>query len=176
MATGEARLKEFFHWRVRRSFKDLGLVAPEAADYISATLARLYRLERVHSLESRGRRVELPGSVVEMLLAAEAAPEPDLERDIRRHEADYILFMAGLFRHYLERRRFFDFYLEQGRRDYRFVFEFERARLRPKAHLYLELAEGLPEFVGALNYMRQVFFRDRAEDPGAFRAEVDRLS
>jgi len=181
MAASEAspRLKQFFYWRVRRAFQDLGLRGPETADYISSALARFAVAENLWRLEGQGARL-VPGTVVETLAAAhEAALAGQVEaaRDIRQHEADYILFTAGLFRRYLERQRFFDFYLEQGRRDYRFVFEFERVRFRTGATLYLELADGLNEYVEALNHMSQVFFRDRAgESFAALRVELDRLS
>jgi hypothetical protein len=174
-----ARLKSFFYWSLRRSFKDLGFYAPEVADYISGTLARFARSEALYRLESGGA-LPLPESVVEMMIVANEsalAGDADREREIRKHEADYILFMAGLFRRYLERRRYLGFYLEQGRHDYHFLFEFERARFRPEAALYLELSESFEGYVGALNYMRQVYFRDRrGESLAALREDLKRLT
>jgi hypothetical protein len=161
------RLVAFFSWLVRRSFRDLGIRDAEVADYVSALLANFARTENLYRIRAyHGTRLE---TAVEMLLEANLSwysEQWDREKEIRRHIGDYILFMAGIFREWVERQSFLDFYLEEGRRAYRTVSEYHQAFYRPGSRLYSELSKNFEFYVGALDYMKKTFFREPGEgDP-----------
>jgi hypothetical protein len=161
------RLVAFFNWLVRRSFRDLGIRDAEVADYVSALLANFARTENLYRIRTyHGTRLE---TAVEMLLEANLSwysEEWDREKEIRKHVGDYILFMAGIFREWVERQSFLDFYLEEGKQAYRTVSEYHQALYRPGSRLYSELSRNFEFYVGALNYMKKTFFREPGEgDP-----------
>ena len=161
------RLVAFFNWLVRRSFRDLGIRDAEIADYVSVLLANFARTENLYRIRDYpGKRLE---TAVEMLLEANLSwysEEWDREREIRKHIGDYILFMAGIFREWVEGQSFLGLYLEEGRRAYRTVSEYHRSLYRPGSRLYSELSRNFEFYVGALNYMKKTFFREPGEgDP-----------
>jgi hypothetical protein len=155
------RLVAFFDWLVRRSFRDLGIKDAEIADYISILLANFARTENLYRIRDlRGRRLE---TTVEMMLEANLSwysEQWDREKEIRKHIGDYILFMAGIFREWVERQSFLGFYLEEGKRAYQTVSEYHQALYRPGSRLYSELSRNFEFYVGALNYMKKAFFRE----------------
>jgi len=155
------RLVAFFNWLVRRSFRDLGIRDAEIADYISILLANFARTENLYWIGNyQGRRLE---AAVEMLLEANLSwysERWDREEEIRKHIGDYILFMAGIFREWVEKQSFMGFYLEEGKNAYRTVSEYHQAFYRPGSRLYLELSKNFEFYVGALNYMKNTFFRE----------------
>jgi hypothetical protein len=83
----------------------LGIRNTEIADYIALLLANFARTENLYRIRDfRGRRLE---TGVEMLLEANLSwysEQWDREKEIRKHIGDYILFMVGIFREWVEKR------------------------------------------------------------------------
>jgi hypothetical protein len=162
-----SRLNRFFEWLVRRSFQDLRLGEPAIAQYIASLLAEFARTDNLYKIkDAQGKRVE---TVVELLLEAkrqeEFGSEIEKEREIYQHTGDYILFMSGIFREYVERQAFLGYYLDQGGRAYETDFELN-LMLHEPASLFLELARRFEFYSGAVHYMKKAFFRDRgSRDP-----------
>jgi hypothetical protein len=156
------RLSAFFNWLVRRTFRDLGIRDTEISDYISLLLANFAHTENLYRIRNVwGRRLE---SVVEMLLEANLSwysEQWDRENEMRKHIGDYILFMAGIFREWVERESCMNFYLEEGKRAYQSVSHYHKAFFRPGSRLYTELSKDFEFYVGALNYMKKTFFRNQ---------------
>ena len=161
------KLPAFFNWLIRRSFWDLGIKDAEVAEYIALLLTNFARTENLYRIRDfRGRRME---TAVEILLEANLSWHSehwDREKEIRKHTGDYILFMAGIFREWVEKQSFLSLYLEEGRKAYQTVSEYHRAFYQPGSRLYSELSRDFEFYVGALNYMKKTFFRDYGEgDP-----------
>ena len=108
-------------------------------------------------------------TVVEMLLEAQDVGYPAgdrlREREIQKHVGDYILFMTGIFIEYTNRLFITSYYFEEGARAYWSVSEIDRARFHPESYLFRELSTRFERYVGALNYLRSLFFRDTGGDP-----------
>jgi hypothetical protein len=161
------RLTRFFDWLIRRTFQDLRIKEPTVAQYISNLLAEFARTEKLYEIKDlQGRRLE---TVVELLLEAkkteEASSDLERERKIYQHTGDYILFMSGLFREYVEKNAFLGYYLEEGERAYEAVFQLNLLLQQP-AYLFLELARRFEFYAGAVHYMRKAFFKEgRSVDP-----------
>jgi hypothetical protein len=157
-------LLSFFNWIVRRSFWDLRLREKAVSDYISDLLASFARTENLYRIRNtKGSPLE---SVVEMLLEANAewSTGTERERDVLKHIGDYVLFMAGLFREYVEREGFLNYYFQEGPRAYMGVWERDRSLFRSGASIFLELSHSFELYVGALNYMKKTFFVERDPD------------
>ena len=161
------RLNRFFNWLIRRIFQDLRIGEPAIAGYIADLLADFARTDNLYKMRNlQGKRLE---TAVELLLEAkqleEAESELEKEREIYQHTGDYILFMSGIFREYVERQAFLGFYLQEGGRAYRTVFELNLMLHQPGS-LFLELARRFEFYSGAVHYMKKAFFRERgAHDP-----------
>ena len=84
---------------------------------------------------------------------------------MRRHIGDYTMFMTGCFRERVERMAGTGYYVDQGRRAYRFVSEHARVRAGAGAPPYRRLAEHFERYAGALDYTRRVHFRDAPGHP-----------
>ena len=153
--TSIPRLLAFFNWLIRRSFRDLGINDAEVADYISILLAHFTRTENLYRIRDfQGRRLE---TAVEMLLEANLlwnSEQWDREKEIRKYIGDYILFMTGIFREWVERQSFLDLYLKEGRKAYQTVSQYYRALYRPSSRLYSELSRNFEFYVGVLYYMK----------------------
>lgn len=165
--TSLSRLRRFFDWLVRRGFQDLGIREPTVAGYIADLLADFARTENLYKI--RGLQGRRPETVVELLLEASKVAElgSDLqkEREIYKHTGDYVLFMSGVFREYVERNAFLGYYLQEGERAYQLVFDMD-IRLHRPAHLFLELARRFEFYSGAVHYMKKTFFKERgSSDP-----------
>jgi hypothetical protein len=139
----------------------LGIHDREIANYLSLMLANFARTQNLYRIrDSRGTRLE---TAVEMLLEANLSlhsEQWDREHEIRRHVGDYILFMTGIFREWVEKQSCLDLYLEEGRKAYGTVSQYHKARYRPGSRLFSELSRDFEFYVGALNYMKKTFFRD----------------
>jgi len=164
-SSSPCRLNRFFDWLIRRSFQDLRIKEPTVAHYIADLLAEFARTENLRKIRDlQGRRLE---TVVELLLEARRLEElgSDLEkkREIHKHTGDYVLFMSGIFREYVERSAFLGYYLQEGGRAYQTVFELN-LMLHEPAYLFLELARRFEFYAGAVHYMKKVFFRERGFD------------
>jgi hypothetical protein len=164
-------LTRFFDRLVRKSLSDLRIMSDPVADYLARLLARFARTEALYAVRSAtGERLE---SVVEMLLEAERTWAfdgpgfaPFREPEIRRHIGDYTLFMIGIFREHVERRASASFYVQEGKRAYRVVAEFERSALRPDARLFAALSTEFEGYAGALGYMKRVYLPSTQSPPG----------
>jgi hypothetical protein len=165
VSTTSSRLSRFFNWLIRRSFQDLGIKEPTVACYISDLLAEFARTDNLYKIRDlQDKRLD---TVVEMLLEAkmleEMGSEIEKERSVYKHTGDYILFMSGIFREYVERNTFLGYYLEEGERAYEAVFQRDVMLHRP-AYLFLELARRFEYYCGAVHYMKKTFFREQGVD------------
>jgi hypothetical protein len=163
------KLKEFFLWMTRRSFDQLGVGDSQIADYIASVLTEFSRSDRWMMLrDAEGRRL---GSVVDMLMSQLGPDNADRivgERAVRKHIGDYTLFMSGLFRGFVERGGYLDYYLEEGKRSYQAVSELDISLYRPGFLMFEELSKGFENYAGALDFMRKCYFAPSAgHDPFA---------
>lgn len=157
-------LRRFFEHAMRATFRDLALHDETASAYLADLLARFARTEALYREGVTVRRLE---TVVDMLLDIQGAWDegprafnPDREVDVRRHIGDYTLFMTGVFPERVERVASRGYYITEGKRAYRFVWEHDRAAGRPAGTTYRALAERFEHFAGALDYARRVYFPD----------------
>jgi hypothetical protein len=166
----------FFQRALRASFHDLAFNDEPAATYLADVLTRFARTENLYP-----RGVALPRleTVVDMLLDIQAAWRedtahfsPEHELTVRRHIGDYTMFMTGCFRERVERIASTGYYIQQGKRAYRFVSEHARARAGAGAPPYRRLAEHFERYAGALDYARRVHFYDAPGHP-FFRLALD---
>ncbi|MGH7916333.1 MAG: hypothetical protein ACREQE_02600 [Candidatus Binataceae bacterium] len=173
------KLKGFFLIMVRKSFDQLGVGDQRIAEYLATVLADFSRSDRWLALrDAEGRRLK---SVVEMMLA-QLTPLADNqemrvvgERTVHKYVGDYTLFMSGLFRRFVERGGYLNFYLEEGARSYRMVSELDVSLYRPGFLMFEELSKGFEHYSGALDYMRKCFFVPAAnENPfGGFFRQIE---
>ena len=114
--------------------------------------------------DAQGKKLH---SVVEMVLSA-MGPEGHNrvigERAVRKYVGDYTLFMSGLFRTFVQKRGFLDYYLQEGKRSYEAVSKLDVSLYRPGFLLFEELSRGFETYADALDYTRKCFF---AAAPGA---------
>jgi hypothetical protein len=163
------KLKEFFLWMTRRSFDQLGVGDSQIADYIASILTDFSRADRwLMFRDAEGRRLS---SVVDMLIAQLGPDSPGRvmgERAVRKYIGDYTLFMSGLFRGFVERGGYLDYYLEEGKRSYQAVSELDVSLYRPGFLMFEELSKGFENYAGALDFMRKCYFAPSpTEDPFA---------
>ncbi len=156
-------LRRFFEHAMRATFRDLALHDETASAYLADLLARFARTEALYREGVTVRRLE---TVVDMLLEVQGAWgegvgfRPEHEVDVRRHIGDYTLFMTGVFPDRVERVASRGYYITEGKRAYRFVWEHDRAAGRAAGMTYHTLAERFEHFAGALDYARRVYFPD----------------
>src|SRR5207237_8680262 len=92
--------------------------------------------------------------------------DPGLEVALRRHIGDYTLFMLVVFQERVERMASSRYYIDEGRRAYRFVAEHRRAAaVEAWAHLFRLLADQFEGYVGVRDYARKVYLRDPPDHP-----------
>lgn len=151
-----SKLYRFFYRTVRCSFYDLKIKEPKITNYMAILLSEFARTDNLYRIRNvQGERLT---TVVEMLL--EANNPFYREREIKKHIGDYTLFMTGIFREYIERQSFLKFYLDEGKRAYFSVFNFDRLSYMPGSYLFFELARNFEFYSGALNYMKRKFFKE----------------
>lgn len=163
-------LEPFFDRWLTAAFKDIQIFEQTAVNYISTVLTRFAKAEKLLQVE---RLPELqPKSVVDMLLGAEMRSRPSEkefdpfgERDLRKHIADYILFMTGIFREHVLGLGILEFYFQEGRKSYRHVYEFDRSLSQPQAGVFMKLHSNFERYSGGINYMKKVYF-DEKMPPG----------
>jgi hypothetical protein len=173
MAVDQGLLGRFFDRATRQAFGDLALDDSPAARYLADLLTRFARAEALHAVHTvAARRLDC---VADSLLAIQRAwdpgsPEfdPSEERVLRRHIADYTMFMTGIFRDHVERLAVTGYYEHQGRLAYRFLSETARTAAQPEAPLFRRLSDRFEAYAGALTYARKVYFRAEAWEPGAW--------
>lgn len=165
VSPNNGRLKRFFQWLTRRTLQDLQIRDGELAEYLADMLARFARTERLYRVrDAQGKPLE---TAVEMMLELERwSSDIQRERDFFQYLGDYLLFMTGLFREYVEAHGFLTYYFEEGSRAYRRVWEVEQGLFRPTARLFERLWRSFEFNAGALHYMRKTFFRHpQGSDP-----------
>src|SRR6202521_111617 len=163
------KLKGFFLTVVRKSFDQLGVGDQQIADYVASVLAEFGHSSRWLAIRgAEGRKLT---SVVEMLLTQLGPGEQarvNGERELRKYVGDYTLFMSGLFRRFVERGGYLDYYLEEGARSYQAVSALDFALYNPGFLMFEELSKGFENYSGALDYMRKCYFAPAPnEDPFA---------
>jgi hypothetical protein len=157
--TSSEKLKGFFFNLVRQSFSQLGVHDQPVTEYIANVLTDFSRSERWLALRGAdGRRLT---SAVEMMLA-QIGPDDQTrvlgERELRKHVGDYTLFMSGLFRRYVERGGYLDYYLQEGARSYHAVSMLDVSLYKPGHMMFEELSKGFEHYSGALDFMRKCYF------------------
>ncbi|MBE3602252.1 hypothetical protein IMX07_01280 [bacterium] len=163
------KLKGFFLTLVRKSFDQLGIHDRPVVEYVATMLAEFSRSDRWLALRgAEGRRLT---SVVEAMLAA-AAPNAGAriagERELRKYVGDYTLFMSGLFRRYVERGGYLDYYFAEGARSYHAVSELDVALYNPGFLMFEELSRRFEHYSGALDFMQKCYFQPApGDDPFA---------
>jgi hypothetical protein len=167
-SSGE-KLKSFFLSVVRKSFDQLGVGDRQTADYVASLLAEFGHSDRWLAIRgAEGRRLT---SVVEMMLSQLGPDETarvNGERAVRKYVGDYTLFMSGLFRRFVERGGYLNYYLEEGARSYRAVSELDVSLYNPGFLMFEELSKRFENYSGALDYMRKCYFAPAPnEDPFA---------
>ena len=167
-ATGDAmtktiskdRLQGFFLNMTQRCFDELGIRDAEVTGYVADVLTEFARSDRLYRVRSRkNQRLD---SVVAMLAEDEqtfSRGDPLMqERRMRKYMGDYTLFMSGVFRSYVERGGYLDYYLQEGSRSYWKVSEVDLSLYRTGFLLYQELSEKFEYLSGALDYMHKTYF------------------
>jgi hypothetical protein len=174
---GAQRLKDFFLAMTRTSFGQLGVGDQQIVDYVASILTEFSSSSRWLALrDAHGRRIS---SVVEMLVAQMGIPRTQGrvtgERELRKYVGDYTLFMSGLFRAFVERGGYLNYYMEEGKRSYQAVSKLDVALYRPGFLMFEELSRGFENYSGALDYMRKCFFAPAPnQDPFAgFLEQID---
>ena len=169
--SSSARLQGFFLELVRKSFGQLGMGDHQITEYVATLLAEFSHSDRWLRLrETEGRRLT---STVEMLLTEideqlSATERVEAERRVRKYVGDYTLFMSGLFRRFVERGGYLDYYFEEGKRSYQAVSELDSALYRPGFLIFEELSRGFEHYSGALDYIQKCFFvHSSGKDPFA---------
>jgi hypothetical protein len=168
--TPDNKLHGFFLNVVRQSFWQLGINDATVARYVADLLTDFARTDNLYQIRSRaGRKTD---SIVEMLARKpeEPADEGDLlkERTLRKYVGDYALFMSGIFRSYVERGGFLQYYIQEGSRSYWTVSELDLSLYRTGFILFQELSKKFEYYSGALDYTRKAYFAaEPGEDPFA---------
>lgn len=169
-STAHNRLHKFFHSLTRQSFWQLGINDATVAGYVAGVLTDFARADNLYRVRSRaGKKLD---SVVEIVAETrpKGAEESRLlrERALRKYLGDYTLFMSGIFRSYVEKRGFLDYYLQEGQRSYWTVSELDLSLYRTGFILFQELSKKFEYYSGALDYMRKAYFASQpGEDPFA---------
>lgn len=164
------RLQSFFHKLTRQSFWQLGICDATVAGYVADVLTDFARTDNLYRIRSRaGKKLD---SVVEIVTENQpkGAEGSRLlgERALRKYLGDYTLFMSGIFRSYVEKRGFLDYYLQEGRRSYWTVSELDLSLYRTGFILFQDLSKKFEYYSGALDYMRKAYFAPQpGEDPFA---------
>jgi hypothetical protein len=170
-------LHEFFLTMARRSFTELGLGDEAVVGYVAALMTEFARADRLYPLRTEdGNRID---SIVRVLL--EASPKPHDQRslvqarEVRKYVGDYALFMSGVFRTHTERAGTFDYYLEEGRRSYWAVSEFDLSLYRNGFLFFQQLSKNFEFYSGALDYMRKAYFTPTGNGPSPFAEFLKQL-
>lgn len=160
-------LKAFFGKLIKMSFHDLGKEKDmKAASYITDMLAEFVRAEKLYRIrDTEGKRVE---TVVDMLLEAQSDSQEssDFEREMRKYIGDFTLFMTGIFRDYITRRSYLDYYINEGTKSYFLVSRLDLEAGKGDPIMFSKLSHDFEFYSGALDYMKRVYFQTGASgDP-----------
>jgi hypothetical protein len=164
------RLQGFFFNVTRRSFQQLGISDPTVTEYVADLLSEFARADNLYRVRNRaGKKLD---AVIEILTHSRPSGTADSrvlrERALRKYLGDYTLFMSGIFRSYVEKAGFLDYYLQEGQRSYRTVSELDLSLYRAGFLLFQELSQKFEYYSGALDYMRKIYFHhEPGHDPFA---------
>jgi len=166
-SSGSTRLHEFFLTMTRRSFAELGVGDAEVVGYVAALMTEFTRADRLYALgQARG------ASLVDMRLASAEQPRDarslQRARALRKHIADYALFMSGLFRTHVEQRGALGYYMEEGQRSYWAVSELDLTLYRTGFLFFQQLSKNFEFYSGALDYMRKAYFAPQSGGESPF--------
>jgi hypothetical protein len=155
-------LINFFRQNLRRTFIDLNLINFQVLEYIASVLTRFSRTENLYHIKQIPHlKLE---SIVETLLQTELShqgKEALCEKDeilLCQHIGDFTLFMSGIFREYVQRLGFLQFYLLEGGRAYNRVYDYVYQEYGPNAVVFRDLSQQFENYSGALDYMKKVYF------------------
>ena len=107
----------------------------------------------------------------------ESEERPEWEREIRKHIGDFTLFISGIFRDYVVRGSYLNYYMDEGAKSYRFVSKFDLERGRGNPIVFGKLSRNFEYYSGALDYMRRVYFKaEKATDPfSTFATQISKI-
>ncbi len=155
-------LYNFFQRNLKQVFTDLNLKNQQTLIYIASILTYFARTEHLFRIKQIPKfKLE---SVIETLLQLEEAKlkeQPFAENEeilIRRHVGDYALFMSGVFREYVQKMGYLEFYHFEGSRSYHRVYDYAYQDYGPDATVFQDLSRQFENYSGALDYMKKVYF------------------
>ncbi len=154
-------VKDLFAEALRASFEDLDIPDRGVLDYLADLLARYSRASELTPLDRTGQPMVTLGDRVREIRRAwdpdGGGFDPGREVEIRRGMADYTLFMSGFFWERVRDASMSRHYAREGRRAYRFVGEYHRARREERAAaVAFTLATRFETCAAVLSYMRDV--------------------
>lgn len=156
-------LTSFFTRWLTEAFSDVQIFDRNAVLYIAEILGHFANSEILHKIQNLPQLKS--NTIVEMLIQAEDKSQPSEpgfdpfgERNIRKHVADYTLFMTGIFREYIEKIGILDLYFHEGRNSYKQVYEFDKSISKPKAGIFEQLHTNFEQYSSGINYMKKVYF------------------
>ncbi len=171
--SGATRLHEFFLTMTRQSFAELGVADADVVGYVAALMTEFTRADRLYAL---GRAHD---SVVQMRRASCEQPRDaralERTRAMRKHIADYALFMSGLFRTHVEQRGALGYYMEEGQRSYWAVSELDLTLYRTGFLFFQQLSKNFEFYSGALDYMRKAYFAPQSGGESPFAVFLRRV-
>ena len=165
-------LYRLFSQLVQQGFSDLQTGDETLRTYLVDLLVRFARTDALYRVKDpSGGQID---TVVGMLIEADrAALNGDETFETLRHTGDYALFMSGIFRTYVERHGYLEWYMVEGPRSYR------RAASVALSEVERDVLERLwrdfEQVSGALDYIRKVYF-DRAAIQAGLGDLVNRFS
>ena len=171
-------IRSFFSKLVTMSFFDLGKEKDSvAATYLTDMLTDFARTERLYKIQdSQGKKVQ---SIVEMLIETEGVKDEstESEREVRKYVGDFSLFMSGVFRDYVNRGSYLQYYMDEGMKSYFAVSRMDLELGKGDPIMFSRLSREFEFYSGALDYMRRVYFtKVSASDPMAnFTYQISKL-
>ena len=162
-----ATIRSFFNKLVKMSFFDLGKEQDSvAAGYLTDMLTEFARTEKLYKLrDSEGNKVQ---TIVEILLESPNTPEEstESEREVRKYVGDFALFMSGIFRDYVNRGSYLQYYMNEGMKSYFVVSRIDLEMGKGDPIMFSRLSREFEFYSGALDYMRRVYFtQEGSTDP-----------
>lgn len=154
-------LATFFGDVLAHSFADLDVPHRGALEYLADLLARFATVDALYPEDPAGGRLE---TLVDRLAAIQRAWQldgpsfdPGREVELRRGIAEVCLFLAGFFWERVRAAGATRHHVREGRRAYRFLAGYHRARGHPLAPVYATLAARFETYAAVLAYMRDVY-------------------
>ena len=148
-------LNRLFANLIERSFADLQVRDPDLKHYVTDLLVRFARSDALYHVADPGAtKVD---TVVEMLIEAEELKwNKHSSFQTLRHTGDYALFMTGIFRNYVERGGYLEWYMTEGPRSYRRAMG--AAPKEADREVLERLWRDFEQVSGALDQMWKVYF------------------